>query len=104
MPGHADPAFDTLAIHAGAQPDPATGARAVPIHLSSSFVFGSSDHPVALIPVLASGSGGNEQRFVAHHLQAGTGVSAPSSSSRRSRAVIRPRACWRATLSSPPPR
>ena len=29
MPGHADPGFDTLSIHAGAQPDPATGARAV---------------------------------------------------------------------------
>jgi len=55
MPGHADPAFDTLAIHAGAQPDPATGARAVPIHLSTSFVFDSSDHAVSLFNLERSG-------------------------------------------------
>ena len=48
MPGHADPGFDTLALHAGAAPDPATGARATPIHLSTSFVFESSDHAAAL--------------------------------------------------------
>ena len=34
--------FDTLALHAGAAPDPATGARATPIHLSTSFVFRDS--------------------------------------------------------------
>lgn len=48
MPGHADPGFDTLALHAGAAPDPATGARATPIHLSTSFVFESSDQAAAL--------------------------------------------------------
>ena len=48
MAGAADPAFDTLALHAGAAPDPATGARATPIHLSTSFVFDSSDHAAAL--------------------------------------------------------
>ncbi len=48
MPGHSDPGFDTLALHAGAVPDPATGARAVPIHLSTSFVFESSDHAASL--------------------------------------------------------
>ncbi|MBS0507869.1 MAG: O-acetylhomoserine aminocarboxypropyltransferase [Proteobacteria bacterium] len=48
MPGYSDPGFDTLALHAGAQPDPATGARAVPIHLTTSFVFESSDHAAAL--------------------------------------------------------
>ncbi|MEJ7930833.1 O-acetylhomoserine aminocarboxypropyltransferase [Ramlibacter sp. AN1015] len=48
MPGYSDPGFDTLALHAGAAPDPATGARAVPIHLSTSFVFESSDHAAAL--------------------------------------------------------
>src|SRR6185369_46660 len=48
MAGHSDPAFDTLALHAGAAPDPATGARAVPIHLSTSFVFESSDHAASL--------------------------------------------------------
>ena len=48
MPGYSDPGFDTLALHAGAQPDPATGARATPIHLTTSFVFESSDHAAAL--------------------------------------------------------
>lgn len=48
MPGYSDPGFDTLSLHAGAQPDPATGARAVPIHLTTSFVFESSDHAAAL--------------------------------------------------------
>ncbi|MGS5087963.1 O-acetylhomoserine aminocarboxypropyltransferase [Hydrogenophaga sp. A37] len=47
MPGYSDPGFDTLALHAGATPD-ATGARAVPIHLTTSFVFESSDHAAAL--------------------------------------------------------
>ncbi len=55
MPGHADPGFDTLAVHAGAQPDPATGARAVPIHLSTSFVFNSGDHAVSLFNLERSG-------------------------------------------------
>ncbi|MBP6667217.1 MAG: O-acetylhomoserine aminocarboxypropyltransferase [Ottowia sp.] len=55
MPGYADPGFDTLSIHAGAQPDPATGARAVPIHLSTSFVFDSSDHAVSLFNLERSG-------------------------------------------------
>jgi O-acetylhomoserine (thiol)-lyase len=42
------PGFDTLALHAGANPDPATGARATPIYFSSSFVFEDSDHAAAL--------------------------------------------------------
>ena len=33
------PRFDTLAIHAGAAPDPTTGARATPIYQTTSFVF-----------------------------------------------------------------
>lgn len=48
MPGYAEPGFDTLALHAGAAPDPATGARATPIHLSTSFVFESSEHAASL--------------------------------------------------------
>jgi O-acetylhomoserine (thiol)-lyase len=55
MPGHSDPGFDTLALHAGAVPDPATGARAVPIHLTTSFVFESSDHAAALFNLERSG-------------------------------------------------
>ncbi|WP_037153519.1 O-acetylhomoserine aminocarboxypropyltransferase [Rhizobium freirei] len=43
-----NPGFDTLAIHAGAQPDPATGARATPIYQTTSFVFQDADHAAAL--------------------------------------------------------
>jgi O-acetylhomoserine (thiol)-lyase len=42
------PGFSTLAIHAGAKPDPATGARATPIYQTSSFVFNDADHAAAL--------------------------------------------------------
>jgi O-acetylhomoserine (thiol)-lyase len=55
MPGAGDPGFDTLALHAGAAPDPATGARAVPIHLSTSFVFESSEHAASLFNLERSG-------------------------------------------------
>ncbi len=55
MPGYLDPGFDTLALHAGAAPDPTTGARAVPIHLSTSFVFESSDHAAALFNLERAG-------------------------------------------------
>ena len=55
MPGYADPGFDTLALHAGAHPDPATGARATPIHLSTSFVFESSDQAAALFNLERAG-------------------------------------------------
>ncbi|MCW5633011.1 MAG: O-acetylhomoserine aminocarboxypropyltransferase [Rubrivivax sp.] len=55
MAGASDPGFDTLALHAGAAPDPATGARAVPIHLSTSFVFESSEHAASLFNMERSG-------------------------------------------------
>lgn len=55
MAGASDPAFDTLALHAGAAPDPATGARAVPIHLSTSFVFENSEHAASLFNMERSG-------------------------------------------------
>ena len=55
MSGYSDPGFDTLALHAGSAPDPATGARAVPIHLSTSFVFESSDHAAALFNLERAG-------------------------------------------------
>ena len=55
MSGYSDPGFDTLALHAGAAPDPATGARAVPIHLTTSFVFESSDHAAALFNLERAG-------------------------------------------------
>ena len=40
--------FDTLQIHAGARPDPATGARQVPIYQSTAYVFKDADHAAAL--------------------------------------------------------
>ena len=55
MPGYSDPGFDTLALHAGAAPDPATGARAVPIYLTTSFVFESSDHAASLFNLERAG-------------------------------------------------
>ena len=55
MPGSSDPGFDTLALHAGAAPDPATGARAVPIYLTTSFVFESSDHAASLFNLERAG-------------------------------------------------
>src|SRR3989441_3661572 len=42
------PGFSTLAIHAGAQPDPTTGARATPIYQTTSFVFEDVDHAASL--------------------------------------------------------
>jgi O-acetylhomoserine (thiol)-lyase len=42
------PGFDTLQIHAGARPDPATGARQVPIYQTTAFVFRDADHAAAL--------------------------------------------------------
>ena len=47
--------FDTLSLHAGAKPDPATGARATPIHLTASFVFPDSDHAAALFNMERAG-------------------------------------------------
>ena len=40
--------FDTLQIHAGSRPDPATGARQTPIYQSTAFVFRDTDHAAAL--------------------------------------------------------
>ena len=50
------PGFDTLAIHAGAQPDPATGARATPIYQTTSFVFDDVEHAAALFGLQAFGN------------------------------------------------
>ena len=49
------PGFDTLALHAGAVPDPSTGARGVPLHLSTSFVFESAEHAASLFNMERSG-------------------------------------------------
>ncbi|WP_024586096.1 O-acetylhomoserine aminocarboxypropyltransferase [Aliihoeflea sp. 2WW] len=50
------PGFNTLAVHAGAQPDPATGARATPIYQTTSFVFDDADHAASLFGLKAFGN------------------------------------------------
>lgn len=55
MTQHA-PGFNTLAIHAGAKPDPATGARATPIYQTTSFVFDDADHAASLFGLKAFGN------------------------------------------------
>ena len=50
------PGFETLAIHAGASPDPATGARATPIYQTTSFVFDDVDHAASLFGLQAFGN------------------------------------------------
>ncbi len=42
------PGFETLALHGGQKPDPATNARAVPIYQTTSYVFNDSDHAANL--------------------------------------------------------
>jgi O-acetylhomoserine (thiol)-lyase len=48
MPDTASYGFDTLQVHAGARPDPATGARQVPIYQTTAYVFRDADHAAAL--------------------------------------------------------
>jgi O-acetylhomoserine (thiol)-lyase len=48
MSGPKPPAFETLSLHAGQHPDPVTGARAVPIYQTTSYVFQDADHAAAL--------------------------------------------------------
>jgi len=50
------PGFSTLAIHAGAKPDPTTGARATPIYQTTSFVFDDVDHAASLFGLQAFGN------------------------------------------------
>jgi len=55
MSGPKYPGFDTLTLHAGQRPDPATGARAVPIHASTSFCFEDSEHAASLFNMERAG-------------------------------------------------
>ncbi|MBO6719476.1 MAG: O-acetylhomoserine aminocarboxypropyltransferase [Rhizobiaceae bacterium] len=50
------PGFSTLAVHAGARPDPATGARATPIYQTTSYVFDDVDHAASLFGLKAFGN------------------------------------------------
>jgi O-acetylhomoserine (thiol)-lyase len=55
MSGSPFPGFDTLALHAGATPDPATGARATPVYFTSSFAFRDSYHAASLFNMERAG-------------------------------------------------
>jgi len=50
------PGFETLAVHAGAAPDPTTGARATPIYQTSSYVFDDVEHAASLFGLKAFGN------------------------------------------------
>src|SRR5713101_7989678 len=79
--------FDTLSIHAGQRPDPATGARAVPIYQTTSFVFDDTDHAAHLFALQRFGNiytrimnpttAAFEERIAA--LEGGTGAVATAS-------------------------
>ena len=79
--------FDTLAVHAGQRPDPVTGARAMPIYQTTSFVFEDSDHAAELFALQRFGNiytrimnpttAAFEERVAA--LEQGTGAVATSS-------------------------
>ena len=48
--------FDTLAVHAGQRPDPTTGARAMPIYQTSSYVFEDTNHAAELFALQRFGN------------------------------------------------
>ena len=48
--------FETLQLHAGQAPDPATGARAVPIYQTTSYVFNDADHAATLFDLKEFGN------------------------------------------------
>ena len=50
------PQFATLAVHAGATPDPSTGARTTPIYQTTSYVFNDADHAASLFGLEAFGN------------------------------------------------
>jgi O-acetylhomoserine (thiol)-lyase len=50
------PGFNTLAVHAGAKPDPTTGGRATPIYQTTSFVFDDVEHAASLFGLQAFGN------------------------------------------------
>ena len=55
MAGPKYPGFDTLALHAGQSPDPAPGARAVPIYQTTSYVFRDTEHAASLFNMERAG-------------------------------------------------
>lgn len=85
--GTRQPGFSTRAVHAGAGPDPATGARAVPIYQTTSFAFKSTEHAANLFALREAGYiysrltnptvGALEARMAA--LEGGTGATCTAS-------------------------
>lgn len=53
---NSEPAFSTLAVHAGAAPDPSTGARVTPIYQTTAYVFNDAEHAAALFGLQAFGN------------------------------------------------
>jgi len=51
-----EPKFETLSVHAGAAPDPTTGARVTPIYQTASYVFDDVDHAAELFNLQAFGN------------------------------------------------
>ncbi|MBB4304774.1 O-acetylhomoserine (thiol)-lyase [Rhodobium orientis] len=56
MTADREPGFATLAVHAGAQPDPTTGARVTPIYQTTAYVFDDVDHAASLFGLQAFGN------------------------------------------------
>lgn len=56
MAGPKPPGFETLSLHAGQHPDPVTGARAVPLYQTTSYVFQDTEHAAALFNLERSGN------------------------------------------------
>lgn len=48
--------FDTLAVHAGQQPDPTTGSRAVPLYMTTAYNFRDADHAADLFSLKEPGN------------------------------------------------
>ena len=48
--------FETLALHGGQEPDPTTGARAVPIYQTTSYVFNDTEHAANLFALRELGN------------------------------------------------
>jgi O-acetylhomoserine (thiol)-lyase len=53
---NSDPGFSTLAVHAGAAPDPSTGARVTPIYQTTAYVFNDAEHAAALFGLQVFGN------------------------------------------------
>lgn len=51
-----NPGISTLAVHAGAKPDPATGARSVPIYQTAAYVFDDTEHAADLFGLRKEGN------------------------------------------------